>query len=161
MSQTAVLFRQKALPNKWFQAACIAALVFVIYFYTSERSTHWDQFVRLTDAFFHGRLYLVDAPSWLELARYGEKGYVINPPAPTLFLMPWEEGMQPIKEVLQGRQGNEKVVVLIGPEGGFSRGEADLAKKQGFHLVSLGPNILRTETAAIAVLSMIGYEMQR
>ena len=89
MSQTAAIFRQKALPNKWFQAACIASLVFVIYFVTSKGSTPYDQFVRLVDAFFHGRLYLVNGPSWLELARYGEKGYVINPPAPTLFLMPW------------------------------------------------------------------------
>ena len=89
MSQAAVIFRQKALPNKWFQAACIAALVFVIYFYTSPRSTNFDHFVRLVDAFFHGRLYLINGPYWLELARYGEKGFVINPPAPTLFLIPW------------------------------------------------------------------------
>jgi hypothetical protein len=89
LSQTAVLIRQKALPNKWFQAACIAALVFVIYVVTSQDSTSYNQFVRLVDAFFHGRLYLINAPSWLELARYGERGYVINPPAPTLFLIPW------------------------------------------------------------------------
>jgi len=76
----------------------------------------------------------------------------------TLLLCPWEEGTQPIKEVLRGKKGIEKVVVLIGPEGGFSQAEADLAKKTGFHLVSLGPNILRTETAAVAVLSMVGYE---
>ncbi len=89
MSQTAIIFRQKALTNKWFQATCVAALVFVIYLVTSQDSTPYNQFVRLVDAFFHGRLYLVNGPSWLELARYGDKGYVINPPAPTLFLMPW------------------------------------------------------------------------
>jgi len=89
MSQAATLLRQRALPNKWLQAACIAALVFVIYFVTSKGSTNFDQYVRLTDAFLHGRLYLINAPSWLELARYGEKGFVIDPPAPTLFLIPW------------------------------------------------------------------------
>jgi 16S rRNA (uracil1498-N3)-methyltransferase len=83
----------------------------------------------------------------------------LDPGPLTLFLFPWEEGMLPIKEVLRGKQGVEKVVVLIGPEGGFSQAEADLAKKKGFHLVSLGPNILRTETAAVAVISMIGYEL--
>lgn len=83
----------------------------------------------------------------------------LTPGPLTLFLFPWEEGMLPIKEVLRGKQGVEKVVVLIGPEGGFSQAEADLAKKKGFHLVSLGPNILRTETAAVAVISMIGYEL--
>lgn len=89
MSQAMITFRQKAFPNKWFQAACVAALVFVIYFVTSKGSTNFDQYVRLTDAFLHGRLYLLNAPSWLELARYGEKGFVIDPPAPTLFLIPW------------------------------------------------------------------------
>ncbi len=83
-----------------------------------------------------------------------------DPDPRTLLLFPWEEGTTPIKEVLRGRQDTEKVVVLIGPEGGFSQAEADLAKAKGFHLVSLGPNILRTETAAVAVLSVIGYELQ-
>jgi 16S rRNA (uracil1498-N3)-methyltransferase len=54
--------------------------------------------------------------------------------------------------------GINRIIVLIGPEGGFSAHEAEAAQGNGFHLVSLGPNILRTETAAIAVLSMIGYE---
>jgi len=89
LSQAARVFKQRVLPNKWFQAACIAALVFIIYFVTSERSTAFDQYVRLADAFLHGRLYLVDAPSWLELARYGDKAFVIDPPAPALFLIPW------------------------------------------------------------------------
>ena len=75
-----------------------------------------------------------------------------------LLLIPWEEGTQPIKEVLRSYPAAETIVVLIGPEGGFSLDEADLAREKGFHAVSLGPNILRTETAAVAVLSMIGYE---
>lgn len=87
--ETIILLWRKAIRSKWFQAACIAALVFGIYFVTSKGSTPYDHFVRLADAFFHGRLYLVDAPPWLELARYGEKAFVIQPPAPTLFVMPW------------------------------------------------------------------------
>jgi 16S rRNA (uracil1498-N3)-methyltransferase len=77
---------------------------------------------------------------------------------PTLLLLPWEEGTVPIKEVLRTDSGITNITVLIGPEGGFSAHEAEAAHGKGFHLVSLGPNILRTETAAIAVLSMIGYE---
>ncbi len=76
----------------------------------------------------------------------------------TLFLFPWEEGTMPIKNALRGASGMKHIIVLIGPEGGFSSAEAETAKDKGFHLVSLGPNILRTETAAIAALSMIGYE---
>ncbi|MGE5173664.1 MAG: 16S rRNA (uracil(1498)-N(3))-methyltransferase [Betaproteobacteria bacterium] len=76
----------------------------------------------------------------------------------TLLVLPWEEGTEPIKNVLRQNPDVKNIVVLIGPEGGFSSAEAAMAKEEGFHLVSLGPNILRTETAAIAVLSMIGYE---
>lgn len=43
----------------------------------------------------------------------------------------------------------------IGPEGGFSVGEVEEMKECGFHFVSLGPRILRTETAAIAALAQI------
>jgi 16S rRNA (uracil1498-N3)-methyltransferase len=78
-------------------------------------------------------------------------------PSP-LLLFPWEEGTVPIKQALRQHPDAKHIVVLIGPEGGFSHAEADLAKRQGFQLVSFGPNILRTETAAVAVLSMILYE---
>lgn len=78
---------------------------------------------------------------------------------PILLLMPWEEGTVPMREVLRTQQGAGRVLVLIGPEGGFSQAEASAAKAKGFHLVRLGPTILRTETAAIAALSMISYEL--
>jgi 16S rRNA (uracil1498-N3)-methyltransferase len=80
------------------------------------------------------------------------------PELPTMLLLPWEEGTVPIKEILRADTGIKNVIVLIGPEGGFSALETELAKERGFHLVSLGQNILRTETAAIAALSMIAYE---
>ena len=76
----------------------------------------------------------------------------------TLNLLPWEEGTQPIKDVLRKHQNVKKIIVLIGPEGGFSAAEAEMATANKFNLVSLGPNILRTETASVAVLSVIGYE---
>ena len=76
----------------------------------------------------------------------------------TLLLLPWEEGTAPIKGVLRENPGVKNIIILIGPEGGFSPVEAESAKEKGFHLVSLGPNILRTETAAVAGLSMILYE---
>jgi 16S rRNA (uracil1498-N3)-methyltransferase len=76
----------------------------------------------------------------------------------TLLILPWEEGTEHIKNVLRGKPDVKNVVVLIGPEGGFSAAEAAMAQEKGFRAVSLGPNILRTETAAVAVLSMILYE---
>ena len=47
--------------------------------------------------------------------------------------------------------------VFIGPEGGFERGEIESAMLQGFFPVSLGKRILRTETAGLAVLSMLMF----
>jgi len=48
-----------------------------------------------------------------------------------------------------------KVCLLIGPEGGFSDSEYEDAEAAGFRAVSLGPRILRTETAAAAALSIV------
>ncbi|MGC1183302.1 16S rRNA (uracil(1498)-N(3))-methyltransferase [Legionella sp.] len=47
------------------------------------------------------------------------------------------------------------VALLIGPEGGLTRDEILFAKKHAFQLLSLGPRILRTETAAITALSVL------
>lgn len=77
-----------------------------------------------------------------------------------LKLLPWEEASVPVKDVLRQHADARHIIVLIGPEGGFSSNEASTAREKDFHAVSLGPNILRTETAAIAVLSMIGYEFR-
>jgi 16S rRNA (uracil1498-N3)-methyltransferase len=48
-----------------------------------------------------------------------------------------------------------RMTLLIGPEGGLSTGETQLAQSRGFKPVRLGPRILRTETAALAALSAI------
>ena len=48
---------------------------------------------------------------------------------------------------------------FIGPEGGFSPGEIAAATTAGIQTVSLGRRILRTETASLAVLAMLGYHL--
>lgn len=54
------------------------------------------------------------------------------------------------------------VYILIGPEGDFTPEEEALAQKQaGFQPVTLGPLILRAETAAIAALAMVSHELAR
>ena len=53
-----------------------------------------------------------------------------------------------IKEVLDAFDGDE-IIVMIGPEGDFSKAEAELALKSGFIPVHLGASRLRTETAAV------------
>ena len=59
-----------------------------------------------------------------------------------------------IKEVLKGWEGGE-IAVMIGPEGDFSKAEADLALQSGFVPVHLGDSRLRTETAALTAVSAI------
>jgi 16S rRNA (uracil1498-N3)-methyltransferase len=100
----------------------------------------------------------IDIPRVEAIRRFPDYVNSLSPDPETLMLIPWEEGTEPIKKVLRGKQGIQHIIVLIGPEGGFSSAEAEIAKSRGFHPVSLGPNILRTETAATAVLSMINYE---
>jgi 16S rRNA (uracil1498-N3)-methyltransferase len=61
-----------------------------------------------------------------------------------------------IKEVLNGYNGSE-IVILIGPEGDFSRAEAELAMAKGFIPVHLGESRLRTETAALTAVSAVYF----
>jgi 16S rRNA (uracil1498-N3)-methyltransferase len=49
------------------------------------------------------------------------------------------------------------ILVLTGPEGGFSAEEAELARGHGFELVRLGGRILRAETAALTALSLVQF----
>lgn len=48
--------------------------------------------------------------------------------------------------------------VLVGPEGGFSEEEVNLAAAEGFQAIKLGPRILRTETAALVILSILQFQ---
>jgi 16S rRNA (uracil1498-N3)-methyltransferase len=73
-------------------------------------------------------------------------------------LVCWEEERQQgLRQILQMLAGQSPVVVLIGPEGGLTAQEVAVAQSYGFHPVTLGPRLLRTETAAIAVTSIIRY----
>lgn len=56
--------------------------------------------------------------------------------------------------------GNKTISFFIGPEGGFSKEEIELAAEYGISAVSLGKRILRTETASSYVLSAISYEFE-
>ena len=51
----------------------------------------------------------------------------------------------------------EEVTVLIGPEGGFNDDEISLAQQQGFDCLTLGPRVFRTETAPVAMLTLLQH----
>jgi 16S rRNA (uracil1498-N3)-methyltransferase len=54
-----------------------------------------------------------------------------------------------------------RVLLAIGPEGGWNDFELDLLTRHGFRIVSLGPRILRTDTACIALLALLHEAMGR
>ncbi len=69
----------------------------------------------------------------------------------------WEEEKQTsLKEALQGSETD--IGVVIGSEGGFEAFEVEKMRQAGGVSVTLGPRILRTETAGIAVLAAVFYE---
>ncbi len=81
--------------------------------------------------------------------------------AGVLAILPWEEEPAAgIGQVLRSGRGNSRdVAVFIGPEGGFSGEEVSLAISKGVSVVSLGPRIMRTETAGIAAVALVLYEL--
>ena len=77
-------------------------------------------------------------------------------------LMPYEnaEGMEATRRLLGGIRPGQRVAIFIGPEGGFDDSEVEAALSMGTKPVTLGRRILRTETAGLAVLSMLVYVLE-
>jgi 16S rRNA (uracil1498-N3)-methyltransferase len=78
-------------------------------------------------------------------------------PGATLLMLYEGETTNGIRQVL-GNYAGGTIVLLIGPEGGFSTTEVELCRKHGAQIVTMGPRILRTETAAIAALAIVMYQ---
>ena len=73
-----------------------------------------------------------------------------------LLLVPWEEaGGYRLKDAFAARPDAADIGVVIGPEGGMSPQEVDAMLALGARTVTLGPRILRTETAAIAAAALV------
>ena len=75
-----------------------------------------------------------------------------------LKLIFWEEETRPLPEVLGSVPDNcERIFAIIGPEGGFSAAEIEKAASLGYQSVSLGPRVLKAETAALSVCTLMQY----
>lgn len=85
--------------------------------------------------------------SWTELLRR-----VSREP---LVVVLWEEAMLPLRTALSGPA--ERVALVVGPEGGLARQEAEDLADAGAQLVSLGPQILRTQNAPVVGVSALMY----
>ncbi len=72
-----------------------------------------------------------------------------------LSLLFWENAERPLREVFTGEEKPTTVLVVIGPEGGFSPEEAREAEDRGFSLVNLGSRILRSEIAGFVATAIL------
>ena len=73
----------------------------------------------------------------------------------------YEKDAALVEGAFKGLVKGHSVTILVGPEGGFSPQEIGCLSEQGFIRTSLGKRILRTETAAIYALSVIGYILEK
>ena len=69
--------------------------------------------------------------------------------------------MEHTRQIIGSVEPGMNVAVFIGPEGGFTDEEIELARESGLEIVTLGHRILRTETAGQVVLSWINYNIER
>lgn len=100
-----------------------------------------------------GMVPVVEVPVSFEKALELSKEY-------ELCMIPYEkERNNKLKGLVKADPDRRKIAVFIGPEGGFSEEEIERAEKQGVKPVTLGTRILRTETAGIAVLAILMYEL--
>ncbi|BCX50100.1 16S ribosomal RNA methyltransferase RsmE [Haloferula helveola] len=70
------------------------------------------------------------------------------------------EGAQPSREVIGPQERPQSLWILVGPEGDFTASETQRALETGWRPVSLGNHVLRSETAAMFLLSAAAYEFQ-
>ena len=74
---------------------------------------------------------------------------------PQRLLLSLRAGTVPLREATGSADGQRPVLFLSGPEGGLSAAEEDLALHHGFAPVTLGPRVLRAETAPLAALAAL------
>lgn len=78
-------------------------------------------------------------------------------------LLPYElaGGMEVTREVIRQIKSGQSVGIFIGPEGGFEPEEVDAAVSMGAKVITLGRRILRTETAGLATLAILMFELEQ
>lgn len=142
----------------------------------AQRQARWQTIAReAAEQSRRGRVPLVSPVTTLAEAIEEAGRAVAERPDRVLALFLWEEASElGLADALDpwrgaagpkgGRSGMgtnrpDEVWVFIGPEGGFSPSEADMARRAGILPVSLGPRILRTETAGPAVAAVVLFAL--
>lgn len=89
--------------------------------------------------------------------------FLVRAASAALKVVPWEGGGEPLASAVSRAAPAASAAILIGPEGGLSDREVSAAQKAGFVTVTLGPRILRTETAgivAVAALQLLAGDLR-
>ena len=121
----------------------------------SQRMQRWRRIVtEAAEQSGRGRVPAIDPPALFEDAVSASGG-------PGLCLLPWEgERSQGLRSYLRSLGDRPLAVSLfIGPEGGFAEDEVRLAREAGCVPISLGPRILRSETAGIVAAALVMHEL--
>ena len=79
-----------------------------------------------------------------------------------LAIIPFEhaDDMKKTGEIIENAKPGTDIGIFIGPEGGFEDTEVELAESLGVKPITLGKRILRTETAGMAVLSVLAFRLE-
>jgi len=117
-----------------------------------KRQAHWQGVIESASE-QSGRNRLAQLLPLAEFRRWIDAPHdSAQPPQPRILLSP--RGTQSLADWARA-QGPQPVTLLVGPEGGFSPEEEDAALASGALPLSMGPRVLRTETAALAAMAML------
>ena len=70
-----------------------------------------------------------------------------------------KENEKTIKNVLQNSTNCDRIIIVVGPEGGLTNYEEEILKENNYIPITLGNLILRTETVPMYIMSLINYEV--
>ena len=100
-----------------------------------------------------GRTYITEISEVLGFSRLMDMAGAYQPK----FLASTGPEVSPLSDGVRNNADPRDILCIVGPEGGFSNKEIDSALRVGCIPVSLGPTVLRTETASVALVSMLLY----
>lgn len=117
-----------------------------------KKRAHWQAVaVAACEQCGRNRVPAVHSPQALADALAGWKGGA----SAQRWMLSLAEGAQPLSALLMGAPVDAPLFLLSGPEGGLNPDEESAARAAGFTAASLGPRVLRAETAPLAALAML------
>jgi 16S rRNA (uracil1498-N3)-methyltransferase len=165
-SEPCLVLALSVLPSQWMDMSILKATELGVDAIRPLRASHcqvkltgdkltakikrWEQ-ITLAACKQSGRLRLPVMHEGVDIEHYP------SPAERELGLVAHHDKSAPIKELMKGLKKPSTVHMAIGPEGGFTDAEIQTFIQKGFKKVNLGPDILRSETAALYMISMIKY----